>query len=212
MNTPITSQDAQREANKARVVGTHYREHFKEENPTTPEECLDCIPSIKMTSISIEDEGITEPIEDAELLATFSLQEKTTWHKQEAFLLAYAETGSIRAASPVCGTNRVTVYYWQKRDALGFNNRFTMASHRFRERIQDHIIHRVFNPEGNRGSDVLLLALINATWPERYRQNVAMPDDVVKDTLAELKRLRKVEPKNPHDIANSTKDTGDSNE
>ena len=119
--------------------------------------------------------------------AALNQVEKRTWDKQTTFLATYAEAGSIRKAAPAADTNRVTVYLWQRDDVLGFNERFLSATHSFREHLQDIALARIADPTGNRGSDVLVLGLLNAHWPEKYRPNTIVVDDTSKKVLAAIR-------------------------
>ena len=120
-----------------------------------------------------------------------SLQEKETLARQQAFLAAYAEAGSIRKAAPAAGITREGVQYWRRHNTLNFEPRMEAAVHEFREHLQDMAIQRITNPVGNRGSDLLLIAMLNAHWPERYRNNVVVVDDRAKEVLEKLAERRK---------------------
>ena len=109
------------------------------------------------------------------------------WSSQEAFLLAFRGTGTVlQAAAGIC--DRTMVYYWRKNDCQGFNARFEKAQHSFREYLEQLALHRIKDPTGNRGSDVLLLALLNANYPEKYRPNVVVDADAAKAVLAALRK------------------------
>ena len=116
---------------------------------------------------------------------TLNLREKATWTRQEAFLLAYSECGSIRKAAPAAGIDRTTVWWWQGRDTLGFHDRFRAAHHQFREMLQDLAIERVQQPGL---SPLLLITLLNAHWLGKYRPNVQPTDDTARQVLSELRK------------------------
>ena len=143
-----------------------------------------------------DDIAILEPTESTNWIrATMTHKEKRTWDRQNLFLETYAETGSIRASQPICRVSRSSVYYWDQGDVFGFSDRFDKSKHEFREKIQDMIWERCKNPEGNRGSDVLLLAMMNSHHPEKWRANKDLGSDIgsIVRTLDELKSLRKKE-------------------
>jgi len=50
---------------------------------------------------------------------------------------------------------------------------------------------RLENPQGNRGSDVLLISQLNARWPERYRQNSESKDASAKEALQEIREMHR---------------------
>ena len=124
-------------------------------------------------------------------LAAFGTHEKQTLVKQDAFLASYVELGSIYRAAPAVGITRQAVQYWNAHDLCGFKARFEFALFAFRESLQDIAIQRIRNPKGNRGSDVLVLGLLNAHWPEKYRQNVVIVDETPRQVLDKLSERRK---------------------
>jgi len=88
------------------------------------------------------------------------------------------------------GLSRQLVYYWIAEDSYHFKSRLEHACHSFRERLQDIALSRIEEPQGNRGSDVLLMATLNAHWPEKYRRDsIIVNVDVAKDVLAEVRKL-----------------------
>ena len=126
----------------------------------------------------------------AQLSPQLSASRKHLWLRQEAFLVAYAEAGTIQAAAAAIGVHRQTPEYWIKNDCLDFRERFTVSQHAWRENLEDMALERVRNPQGNRGSDVLLITMMNAAWPEKYRPNPPMTDDHAKELVAELRRIQ----------------------
>jgi len=52
-------------------------------------------------------------------------------------------------------------------------------------------LERVKNPDRGRGSDLLLIGLLNANWPAKYRPQVTMDQDSAREVLNEMKRWRK---------------------
>ena len=102
---------------------------------------------------------------------------------------AYAQAGSIKVAAAAAGVSRETADWWITKDYLGIKAHFQQAALTFRESLQDLAVERVRNPEKNRGSDILLLGLLNAHWPEKYRRNEVQADETAKEILAELKRM-----------------------
>ncbi len=80
------------------------------------------------------------------------------------FLGAYAECGTIRKACRVVGVDRKTVYNWMRGDVEGSKELFELANHSYRESLEDMARERLENPQGNRGSDVLLISQLNARW------------------------------------------------
>ncbi len=50
---------------------------------------------------------------------------------------------------------------------------------------------RLKDPKGNQGSDLLLITMLNARWPERYRQNSESKDERAKEALTEIRQMHK---------------------
>ena len=116
--------------------------------------------------------------------------------RQDFFMTLYAELGSIRAAAKEMGINRKTVNRWIKGDVQGFKERFEESKHDFREMLQDLAVNRV-KDQGPRDNPVLLIALLNAHWGEKYRPQTVNVDDTAKEVLSEMrdrfKTIKKVE-------------------
>ena len=121
---------------------------------------------------------------------SLTLGEKETWNRQEGFLAAYSECGSIRKAAPAAEVPRVTVMWWNRTDYLGFKARFEVAQHQFREMLQDMAVARVQAQKPN-DNPVLLIALLNAHWPDKYRPNQQESDDTAKEVLAKLSEMQR---------------------
>jgi len=124
----------------------------------------------------------------------------TTQAKRDAFLLAFAATGTIRGAVKLLpnGTRlgRQTVYDWLERDPT-FRESLQLAQDEYRESLQDIAMDRIREPQGNRGSDGLLSHMLNANWPEKYRQDAKPVDDaalvVARQTRDAIRELAKQE-------------------
>ena len=124
-------------------------------------------------------------------LSSLSFIEKRTVQRQQAFLNSYAIVGEITSAASAAGITRVAVWYWRDADAHGFKRRFEDAVQGYGDSLERLAMERLETPAGNRGSDVLLIALLNANRPEKYRQNVTITDDRGKEVLNKLSERRK---------------------
>ena len=122
--------------------------------------------------------------------STLGLKERQTWDRQETFLAAYADAGSIRKAAPAAQISREAVRIWQRDDILRFRQRIEHAQHDFREMLQDKALELVKELKPGQNS-LLLITMLNAHWPEKYRPNVTAADDTAKDLIAEIKKLSK---------------------
>ena len=118
-----------------------------------------------------------------------------TEKKKELFLKAYAVSGTILAASRAIGIHRNTCLDWVKSD-LDFAKEFENAKVSFAETLEDIALDRIRNPDKSRGSDVLLMALLNANMPSKYRPQVAMSEDSAKELIMEWRKASKEVNKN----------------
>ena len=69
--------------------------------------------------------------------------------------------------------------------------RFQLAKEEYRESLEALAMSRLKDPKGNQGSDLLLMAMLNARWPERYRQNSESKDASAKEALNEIREMHK---------------------
>ncbi len=61
----------------------------------------------------------------------------------------------------------------------------------FAESLEELALDRVRNPDKNRGSDVLLIGLLNANMPQKYRPQFAMSEDSAKELITEWRKAAK---------------------
>ena len=108
-------------------------------------------------------------------------------YRQSTFLMAYAVAGSIRAAAESIGIIRDTVYTWVREDKNDFRAKFTAVKEDFREYLQDMAMDRV-KAQKPGDNPVLLITLLNAHWPEKYRPNTIVTDGTAKEVMAEWKQ------------------------
>jgi hypothetical protein len=115
---------------------------------------------------------------------------KQCWARQEAFLLAYAKLGTILHAAEAVGISRVTVHGWINTDLYSFKKRMDLAHDDYCDWIQGVIRDRIANPQGNRGSDVLVMFAAKAEMPGKYREEVRVIG--VETQIQMLDRLREM--------------------
>tara|TARA_R100000808_G_scaffold4362_1_gene14445 strand:+ start:416 stop:904 length:489 start_codon:yes stop_codon:yes gene_type:complete len=111
--------------------------------------------------------------------------------RQDLFLSLYSELGSIRAAAKEMNISRRTPTRWIKDDIQGFKERFEEAKFNFREMLQDIAVNRV-KEQSSKDNPVLLIALLNAHWAEKYRPQTTSVDDTAKEVLSDLRDRFKV--------------------
>jgi len=114
-------------------------------------------------------------------------QTSITKAKQDAFLAAYREVGSLKSAAEACELNRNTVSSWNKNDVQGFRAKYSQAKEEFREYLQDLAVGRVQQQKPN-DNPVLLITLLNAHWPEKYRRDGQVASNGVKEMMVEWKK------------------------
>jgi len=110
-----------------------------------------------------------------------------TQARQSAFIAAYGEVGSIRRASEAASVSRSTVAGWISKDIYNFKTKYETAREMFREFLQDVAVQRV-GDQGPRDNPLLLITLLNAHWPEKYRRDANVVTNEVKEMMSEWKR------------------------
>jgi hypothetical protein len=122
---------------------------------------------------------------------TAPLEKVRVWDRQEAFLAAYRVCGKIGKSAEAVGLTRWAHDGWLQSDVFGFRDRIKAAHADYCEnKIEAMIAERLETPQGNRGSDILLMFKAKAEMPEKYREEVKVIDSgASKDLLRELRRL-----------------------
>ena len=106
--------------------------------------------------------------------------------RQDALLTFYAKCGNLSEAARLAGINHSTPFDWHEKDTHHFRLRLSAAKAEFSDFLEKLGMERLTNPTGNRGSDLLLLAYLNAHRPEKWRPNAQPVNDVAKDLLKAL--------------------------
>jgi hypothetical protein len=96
-------------------------------------------------------------------------QQMQVWNRQELFLAAYARTGKRGKATKAAGLSVWCVEKWIAADVYGIRKRMELAHKEYVESLEQLMDDRLSNPQGNRGSDVLLMFKLKAETPEKYR-------------------------------------------
>ena len=116
--------------------------------------------------------------------------------RKEKFLAALEMCGTIRGSCGVAGIARTTYHGWIA-DDQEFAKEFDRARIMFAESLEELALARVRNPDKNRGSDLLLVTLLNANMPSKYRPQVAMSEDSAKDLLIEWRKVAREHREDP---------------
>ena len=110
------------------------------------------------------------------------------WKRQEQVLEAFSALGNLTAACESAGVARKTAAHWRRTDALGFANRLENSKSGFGDRLESLAWNLVkkMKPGSN---PTLLICLLNATLPAKYRVQTALDPATARDTLSELRQL-----------------------
>lgn len=107
--------------------------------------------------------------------------------KQVVFLKALSEWGTLKKALALSQMAHETYKKWHASD-YEFAKRCEEARFAFAETLEELALERVLNPDKSRGSDLLLIALLNANNPKKYRPQVQMSDESSKELINEWRK------------------------
>jgi hypothetical protein len=114
--------------------------------------------------------------------------------RQAAFLETYEKCGTVTEACEHIGISRSAVQRW--RQDPGFVEQYGESRVAFADHLESMALARISEPQGNRGSDVLLIAMLNAHRPELYRPaNAPVGESNAVTLLKEWRRVAKEEHK-----------------
>ena len=122
-----------------------------------------------------------------------SPSQKRSWRNQDKFLSCYSETRRKTTSASYAGVKYRTVMKWQKDNYFGFMERLEEADFQFCESLEQLALERV-KMQDAKSNPILLITLLNANLPMKYRPTVVMNDDTAKDVLRELRTLSKDSP------------------
>ena len=124
---------------------------------------------------------------------SLSPSKKRQWRRQTKYLIAYQETRSKSVAAITSGVTYRTAMKWQKDNEFGFTERLEEADLIFCEGLEQLALERV-RMQDAKANPVLLITLLNANLPNKYRPTVVMNDDTAKDVLSQLRGMAKDAP------------------
>ena len=119
--------------------------------------------------------------------------EQLRWASQERVLKAFGKLGTVLHATRAASIDPKTHYNWMDADTLGYRERFSLALEHHADLTEGLMHERLTDPQGNRGSDILLIFKLKGLRPDKWREAALMVDDAAKDTLKELRKLRREE-------------------
>ena len=100
------------------------------------------------------------------------------------------EWGTVRMACKTAEVPHSTYRQWLMDDPE-FSVSIDLARHAFAESLEELALERVRNPEKGKGSDVLLLGLLNANMPHKFRPQLALNEDSAKELITEWRKAAK---------------------
>ena len=104
--------------------------------------------------------------------------------RQDLFLEAFEELGTITHACKKTGIGRSTYKRWKRDDKFDFITRFNDVKDDFAEEIEQTLFQRAKDPKSN---PVLLIIALKGLLPDKYKDNAQINDDTAKDIMKELK-------------------------
>ena len=110
------------------------------------------------------------------------------WARQEQVLRGFEALGNLTAACEAAGVARKTAEHWRRTDALGFAGRLENAKGGFGDRLESLAWDMVKRMKPGQ-NPTLLICLLNATLPAKYRVQTALDPATARDTLSELRQL-----------------------
>src|SRR5689334_17255625 len=110
-----------------------------------------------------------------------SARTRRTMQKRKRFLELLSESGNVRASCAALDLCRSTLYEWRRHDA-DFAAAWDSALERGADGLEDEARRRAMA-----GSDLLLIFLLKALRPEKYRERSQV--DINKSVTLDLKRL-----------------------
>ena len=110
--------------------------------------------------------------------------------EQDRFLELYEKSRAKGTSAKGVGVVRETVRLWEKKDILGFKKRLEEADEKFCDTLEQKAL-ALIDDMSVTNSPLLLITLLNANLPHKYRPNVIVPDETAKDMLEELRKLSK---------------------
>jgi|TARA_R110000751_G_scaffold293800_1_gene401519 hypothetical protein len=111
--------------------------------------------------------------------------------RKRTFVRAIEEWGTVKKACEITKVTRGTYKEWHARD-WEFAGAVSEARFSFAESLEGLALERVTNPDKNRGSDVLLLGLLNANMPQKYRPQISMNEDSARELIIEWRKASQV--------------------
>ena len=107
--------------------------------------------------------------------------------RQDLFLRMYEKIGVITRTCQSVGLHKDTVRVWKTNDIHGFRQRFLDAHMTFTESLEELAYDRVKQQKPS-DNPTLLIALLNANHPDKYRPQSGNTDEAARDLMVEMKK------------------------
>lgn len=111
---------------------------------------------------------------------------------KQLLLEAVEEWGGNTKALKAAGISRTTYFRWVKDDP-DFSSDLEYSKRAFGEKMLEVAIDRVRNPDKNRGSDLLLISLLNAYMGHVFKPGTVVGEDSAKELVTEWRRAARQE-------------------
>ena len=128
---------------------------------------------------------------------------------KQLLLKAVEEWGGNAKALKVAKISRRTYFRWL-RDDPEFADDLEQAKMAFGEHMLEVAIERVRNPDKNRGSDVLLISLLNAYLPKIFKPQTIVGEDSARELITEWRQAARREIGNQEALPENIEETLDS--
>jgi hypothetical protein len=116
-------------------------------------------------------------------------QQRNQLRDQNRFLHALEELGTIKDACEHAGVVRSTIKTWVRDDVQGFAERYMESEEVFADSLERMAYDRVAL-QAPRDNPVLLIALLNAHKPAKYRPGTAVSESAAREVMAEWRKHR----------------------
>lgn len=119
--------------------------------------------------------------------SNLSTESHSTLTLQKAFLLAYSQCGTIAKAAEIVDINRSTAFRWRQNDSFRFKERFLQAQAAYCDVLENKAHELAMGLEPGQNS-LILVTLLNANLPDKYRPNAVLPSETMTETLQAMKQ------------------------
>ncbi len=116
--------------------------------------------------------------------------DKNTWEDQNRFLRPYAICRTKSTSARMAGIGRSTVYWWEGKDHLGFKDRLREADEAFCDMLENKARDLAMELKPGQNS-LILITLLNANLPDKYRPNAVIPSETMTETLQAMKQAQR---------------------